>query len=449
VQVTGLVLDPRQWTQLFTLERGRVSLRTLILIRWVAIIGQSITLLIVRMVLGFTLPLEIAFGVVGASAVINVVNSAQNCGSVRLDDRDAMLHLAYDIVQVAALLGLTGGLQNPFALLELAPVTVGATFLTRRSTAMLAGLTIGAITLLGLWHEPLPWQHDFPKFPALYILAVWMALSLGTLFIAAYAWSVTEEGRRIANAYAATQLALAREQRVSAVGALAAAAAHELGSPLATIAVVAKELARDLPPDSPFAEDARLLLSETARCRTILTELSQTSVTEHADPFEVLPMGVLVESAGQPHHRAGAEIVYEVDGDPGREPSVLRRPEILHGLGNLIQNALQFAEQRVEVMTSWDAASVTVEVGDDGPGFPSHVLSRLGQPYLSGRADESGHMGLGIFIAETLLQRTGAVLDFANAANGGAVVRVTWLRRALSRPDEASRPGHENEEIAA
>jgi two-component system sensor histidine kinase RegB len=447
--MSGLVLDPRQWAQLFSLERGRISLRTLILIRWIAIGGQFITLMIVHMVLGFTLPLEIALGVVGASAIINVVNSMQNCGSVRLDDRDAMLHLAYDIVQVAALLFLTGGLQNPFALVALAPVTIGASILSKRSTAMLAAITVGVITLLAIRHQPLPWHDEFPKLPALYVLAVWSALSFGTLLIAAYVWSATDEGRRISAAYAATQLALAREQRVSALGALAAAAAHELGSPLATIAVVAKELARDLPKGSPFAEDAQLLLSETARCRTILAELSRNPESEAADPFGMMPVGILVELAGQPHHRPGADIVYDVEGDPATQPSIARRPEILHGLGNLIQNALQFAGSRVEVMTAWDAASVTVEVVDDGPGFPAPVLSRLGQPYLSGRSDESGHMGLGIFIAETLLQRTGAVLDFANGPHGGAVVRVTWLRRALSRPDEPVRPAPQLEEMTA
>jgi two-component system sensor histidine kinase RegB len=447
--MSGHVLDPRQWAQLFSLERGRVSLRTLILIRWIAIVGQLLTLLIVHMVLGFTLPLELALGVVGASALINLMNAMQKCGQVRLDDRDAMLHLAYDIVQVAALLFLTGGLQNPFALLLVAPVTVGASILSRPSTAMLAAVTVGAITLLAIWHEPLPWHQELPKLPLLYTIAVWFALTFATLFIAAYTWSVTEEGRRINDAYAATQLALAREQKISAVGALAAAAAHELGSPLATIAIVAKELARDLPPGSPYAEDAELLLSQTARCRTILAELSRKGRSDEPDPFETLPFPLVVEAAGQPHHRPGIEILYETEGDAALQPAVARRPEILHGLGNLIQNALQFAEHRVEVMTSWDQASVTVEVADDGPGFASQVLSRLGQPYLSGRSDEAGHMGLGIFIAETLLQRTGALLEFANASGGGAVVRIIWLRRALNPPAALASPVKQYEESLA
>jgi two-component system sensor histidine kinase RegB len=408
---------------------GRVSLRTLIVIRWIVVIGQLVTLLVVHVVLGFVLPLDIALSVVGVSALINIANSFQRPGTVRLGDRDAMMYLAYDVVQLGALLYLTGGLQNPFTLLELAPVTVGASILSRSSTAALAGITIGVITVLAIWHLPLPWDEDPLQLPALFIMAVWIAMTLSTVFIATYTFSVTEEGRRMSDALSATQIALAREQRVSAVGALAAAAAHELGSPLATIAVIAKELARDLPADSPFAEDAQLLLSQSARCRTILAELAHQREADGGAPYARLPISVLVAAAGEPHHRAAIETLYETEGPADDQPAIARSPEIMHGLGNIIQNAVQFACARVEIMTSWDAAGVAVEVADDGPGFPALVLSRLGEPYLSGRGDEAEHMGLGIFIAETLLRRTGATLVFNNAPTGGAVVRVTWRRR--------------------
>jgi two-component system sensor histidine kinase RegB len=412
-------------------ERGRVSLRTLIWIRWIAVAGQAVTLLIVHLALGFTLPLEIALGVVATSALINFANQMQRTGSLRLGDRDAMTYLAYDVVQLGALLYLTGGLQNPFALLVLAPVTVGATILSRRSVMMLCALAVGVATLLAIWHLPLPWDEDQLEFPPLYVLAVWLALTLSTLFIAAYSWSVTEEGRRISDAYAAAQLALAREQRISAVGALAAAAAHELGSPLGTIAVIAKELARDLPADGPMAEDARLLLSETARCRTILQELAQKREADGGTPYDRLPLSALVEAAGEPYRVPHALLTLKVEGNPEDQPLVARSPEIMHGLGNLVQNAVQFAIAEVVVRTQWDQQWVTVTVIDDGPGFPTQVLSRLGEPYLSGRDEDAEHMGLGIFIAETLLRRTGAKLHFANGAEGGAVVRVRWPRRAL------------------
>jgi two-component system sensor histidine kinase RegB len=413
------------------LEAARVSLRTLIVIRWIAVAGQALTLIVVHSALGFTLPLEIALAVVAISAGVNLVDGIWRGGSTRLGDREATSYLAFDVVQLGALLYLTGGLQNPFALLVVTPVTVGASILSRRALLVLGAVTATIITTLAIWHLPLPWDEDRMPLPALFILAVWLALTLATVFIAAYIFRVTEEGRRLSSALAAAQAALAREQRISAVGALAAAIAHELGSPLGTIAVVATELARDLPPDSPLADDARLLLSETARCRKILADLNRRGEAAGGAPFERLPAGVLVEMAGEAHGKAGIEVAYGTEGNPAAQPQMTIRAETLHGIGTLIQNASQFAKTRVEVTTIWDSENVAIEILDDGPGFPPHLLPRLGEPYLSVRAEPEHHMGLGIFIAETLLGRTGATLDFANVAEGGALVRIEWPRRAF------------------
>src|SRR5579862_6273923 len=258
-----------------------ISLRKLVLIRWVAVSGQAITLLVVHFGLGFALPIKSALAVVGASAVLNAVASLPRSVGARLGDREAALYLAYDTLQLGILLYLTGGLQNPFAMLMLAPVTISATILSRSSVIGLSALTVVAISLLAILHQPLP-SRGGPLLdpPPIYMLGIWTALVCSTMFISGYAWSVVAEARKMRDAFAATQLALAREQRISAVGSLAAAAAHQLGSPLATIAVVAKELARDLPPGSPHAEDAALLLSQSERCRMILADLAQQRVSE-------------------------------------------------------------------------------------------------------------------------------------------------------------------------
>jgi two-component system sensor histidine kinase RegB len=255
------------------------------------------------------------------------------------------------------------------------------------------------------------------------------------------------------DAFAATQLALAREQRISAVGALAAAAAHELGSPLGTIAIIAKELAREVPPDSPFAEDAALLVSQSERCRKILAELAHRPEAEGASPFTRLPISALVEAAGAPHGSPGIRVIYATTSSAGKEPEVARSPEILHGLGNLIQNAIQFARHEVSVTIAWDRDGIAVEIVDDGPGFPPNLLPRLGQPYLSGRDErtrdsrgDGEHMGLGIFIAQTLLERTGARLSFANLLEGGGHVAVRWARAAIETPqNDAARDAHKKE----
>jgi two-component system sensor histidine kinase RegB len=420
---------------------GRISLRTLVPIRWVAIAGQASTILIVHYGLGFSLPLVPALAVVASSVLLNVVLILLRQAAARLGERDAALCLGYDILQLGILLHLTGGLQNPFSTLILAPVTVAATILSRRPVIALSVLAVAAISVLALWHEPLPWRIEPLVFPAELVLGIWVALVLATVFIGGYTWSVAQEARRLRDAVTATQLALAREQRISAVGALAAAAAHELGSPLATIAVVAKELVRDLPDDSPHAEDAALLLSQSERCRRILAELAHQPEQDGGSPYTRLPISALVEAAGAPHQDQGVKLIFATAGQPEpEEPLVRRSPEIMHGLNNLVQNAVQFARREVSVTTFWDRSTVTVEIADDGPGFPLHLLGRLGEPYISTRPGAADHMGLGIFIAQSLLARSGAKLVFDNLADGGAHVAISWNRANLEMVEKIRPP---------
>ncbi len=420
----------------------RISLRRLVLIRWVAIAGQAVALLVVHYAFDFHLPLLPALAVVGCSVVLNLFITLYRRGATRLGEREAALFLGYDLLQLGLLLYLTGGLHNPFSILILAPVTVAATVLSWRPVIALAVFAAAMITILALWHVPLPWRGDPPALPAELVLGLWTALVLATVFIGGYTWSVAQEARRLRDAVAATQLALAREQRVSAVGALAAAAAHELGSPLATIAVVARELVNDLPADSPYAEDAQLLLSQSERCRQILAQLAHHPDEEGASPYTRLPISALVEAAGALYHDPRIRLIFATTGEPAdAEPLVRRSPEIMHGLNNLVQNAVQFARSEVSVTIHWDKTNVTVEIADDGPGFPAHLIGRLGEPYLSTRAGASNHMGLGIFIAQSLLERSGAELTFDNLAEGGAHVVISWQRanlQAEARPDAAA-----------
>ncbi len=414
-----------------------LSLRTLVLIRWVAVAGQAATLLTVHYVFGFALPLRATLAVVAVSAALNLYAAHGARAASRLGDRAAALYLAYDTMQLGVLLFLTGGLQNPFAVLMLAPVTVSATILSHRTVIGLSALTVAAISLLALVHMPLPSRPDLLFGPEpLYVLGMWTAMVCSTLFIAGYIWSVAEGARRMRDAYAATQLALEREQRVSAVGSLAAAAAHQLGSPLATIAVVAKELVRELPKNSPFAEDAHLLLSQSERCRDILADLARSREGGEGEPFARLPFSALVEAAGSPFAKPGIRVVHDTGGerDSGaavEEPLAPRSPEIMHGLGNLIQNAIEFARREVAVTASWDNDTAAVDIVDDGPGFAGPMLARIGEPYISDRAGDGQHMGLGIFIARSLLERTGARLSFANLDGGGAHVVVEWKRSQI------------------
>jgi two-component system sensor histidine kinase RegB len=411
---------------------GRLRLRTLISIRWAAVLGQSAAVVLVHYGLGYSLPIFHCAAAVGASALLNVLLTVRGSLGRHLPDYHAVLYLAYDVLQLTALLYLTGGLNNPFALLILAPVIVSATALSRTATIGLGGLAVAAITILAFFYEPLPWPAPGFALPEYYMLGVWQALVIGILFIAAWVGSVSEEARTMSDALVATQVALSRAQRLSELGALAAAAAHELGSPLATIAVVAKEMRREVPKDSALAEDVALLIEQSDRCRDILAQLSRRPDQQQAfEPGRFMPLAQFLDFVAEPYRTEGKPIVIHAaaaDENAGLEPEIERVPEVIHALGTVIQNATQFARSTVRIDAHWGAAEIGIDITDDGPGFPPLLLDRLGEPYVSSRKDQGGHMGLGLFIAQTLLGRYGARLAFGNRREGGARVTMTWDR---------------------
>jgi len=412
--------------------RARIRLRTLLLIRWGMVLGQLAAVLIVHLGLGYRLALEPVVATIAALALLNLGLWLALPRATRVGDLGGAALLSFDIFQLATLLGLTGGLQNPFSLLMLVPVTISATVLSLHSTAVLCLLAIAFASAITQVHLPLPWETRWVELPDLYVLGLWSALVLGILVIAGYAWRIAEESRRMGDALSATQLALAQEQRISALGALAAAAAHELGTPLATISVIVKEMTRELPAGSTLAGDVRQLQSEVARCRELLAQLPRKGASLEVAPVEALRVGALVRAVGETRQREGIALAVDArpeDTAPGSlEPLVPHRPEIIHGLGNLVDNAMRFAKARVELRLRWSDDQVGLTIMDDGPGFAPGILSLLGEPYLRRERDEGG-MGLGVFIAKNLLQRTGAVLSFANRRTGGAQVSVLWRRK--------------------
>jgi two-component system, sensor histidine kinase RegB len=354
---------------------------------------------------------------------------------------EAALQLTFDVLQLAFLLFLTGGIENPFCLLLIAPVTVSAATLRPRWTLGLIGVTLLCIVALIATPFPLPWSPTGGfDLPTTYRFAVATAIGIGLLFTAGYAWRVSVEEGQLADALIATQEILAREQRLAALGGLAAAAAHELGTPLATIQVTAKELVRSLPTDSLDYEDAQLVLSQAQRCREILRKLSDNR--DISDPsVERMPLGQLLEEAAARHPELGTKVLLYDISHPDEEPDlvVMRQPAVLYGLGNLIENALEFANAAVTIGARWDLNSIQVTIGDDGPGFDEGIIDRLGEPYVTTRgagtlgSRQREGMGLGFFIAKTLLERSGATVKVSNQINPqkGAVVQIVWRRRDL------------------
>ncbi|MGA7407987.1 MAG: ActS/PrrB/RegB family redox-sensitive histidine kinase, partial [Pseudolabrys sp.] len=356
-------------------------------------------------------------------------------------DRAAWL-LAFDIAELAALLFLTGGLQNPFAFLFLGPVLLSATALPPRFTLMLGGFAVACATVLVFVHYPLPWDSEDPlQLPPIYMMGVWMCILLAIGFIGVYAWQITEESRQLSDALAATELVLAREQHLSQLDGLAAAAAHELGTPLSTISVIARELERAIAADAPHGDDVRLLREQAKRCRDILAKLTELSAG--GEPFDRMRLTALIEEVVAPHRNFGVTIDVITPSDRAAEPVGARNPAILYGLGNLLENAIDFAHDRVLVDAKWDEDSVAVTISDDGPGFAPEILTRIGEPYVTSRrhhlndtGEEPTGLGLGFFIAKTLLERSGATLSFENRAipERGAVVRLHWSRSDFERP---------------
>src|ERR1700709_1154550 len=418
----------------FRHPRRYVRLDTILRLRWLALLGQFVAIFVVVQGLNFDLPIIPCVTIISFSALLNLVLQMAFNPMQRLEPVYAAALLALNIAELAGLLFFTGGLQNPFSFLFLAPVLISATALRIRLTIALRVLGIACASVLGFFHLPLPWESDEPlELPPIYLFGVWLSIVLAIGVTSLYAFQVTEEARKLSDALAATELVLTREQHLTQLDGLAAAAAHELGTPLSTIFLISRELERNVQ-DSSLAGDLKTLREQAQRCRDILSKITQLSAT--GAPFDQMPLSTLIEETVAPHRDFGGEIKVRIAVAGAAEPVGMRNPAILYGVGNILENAVDFARATVEVNAWWNADSVEIVISDDGPGIAPDILKRIGEPYLSRRrgADEAGGagggLGLGVFIARTLLERTGAKVSFTNRTfpDHGAVVQIVWPR---------------------
>lgn len=409
-----------------------VRLNTTIRIRWLAIVGQTVAVLFIHFVMGFDMLLLPCLLVIAMSAWLNLFLRVRYPGNVRWRGPAVMGLLAYDILQLASLLYLTGGIQNPFSILLVVPVIVSAATQRAKYTALLFVLALAATSLLVFFHQPLPWFEPGGIVLPLEIKAgIWVAIASTMAFTAVYMFRMADESRKLADALAATELVLQREQHISNLDGLAAAAAHELGTPLATISLVTKEMLREAETGSSLKEDMELLHSQADRCREILRKISTLS-SEEDENITTLSIGVLLEEVAAPYRLGDAVIDIRLEGEPPL-PVARRNAAIIYGLGNLLENAVDFAETHVAFSASWNQQKVAITISDDGKGFSPAVLEHIGEPFISHHSashmDTGGGLGLGLFIAKTLLERSGAMLTFRNKpAKGGAAVEVVWNR---------------------
>ena len=271
------------------------------------------------------------------------------------------------------------------------------------------------------------------QFPLYYLVGVWMALTLSSCFLGGYTWWVASNARRLSTALTEARLAIAEEQQVRALGSLATAAAHRLGSPLNTITVIGHELARDISPDDPIYDDIQLLRAEIERCRVILSELDVVRGRHAIAEEPPVPVTLLVDEVI--YQRLGSDAINFVVTNNGTDdlniPLVKHHPELLHAMENLLQNAKQFAVREVNIHIDWVSDDIRMEIRDDGPGFSASILAQAGQPWNSSRKGTGGHRGLGLFIARSLLESIGGSVQFGNAAGGGGLVELWVPRSAL------------------
>jgi two-component system sensor histidine kinase RegB len=431
-----------------------IRLRTLIVLRWVAITGQLIAIAGASYFYDLQLEVGLCLLAIGAAIIFNLIAVFVYPENKRLSESEAMWTLLFDVCQLAFLLFLTGGLNNPFALLVMAPVTIASSALRLQSAVMIGMATIILATLLAFFFFPLRTDQGFIlKMPDLFRFGFWVSIMIGVAFIAIYARRVSGEMNTMSDALLATQMALAREQKLTDLGGVIAAAAHELGTPLATIKLVSTELIDELKHDAALAEDAQLIREQADRCRDILRSMGRAGKDDLL--MREAPLDSVLREAAEPHQDRGKKIHFDLAPEQGgrsQQPSILRRPEIIHGLRNLVQNAVDFSTANVWVSARWSDTSIRVTIIDDGDGFPQQMLGRIGDPYMSSRKSSDDRsqrpgyegMGLGLFIAKTLLERTGAEMTFLNtsespkgspfrARKSGAMVEAVWDVSVLVR----------------
>ncbi|WP_299372458.1 sensor histidine kinase RegB [uncultured Tateyamaria sp.] len=448
-----------------------IRLRTMILLRWVAIVGQLVALTVAQRMYGLQLELGLCYLAVGVSVIGNLIAIFVFPENKRLTERENLLMVLFDLLQLGFLLFLTGGLNNPFALLMLGPVTISAAVLTTRSTVLVAATAIVIVTLLSEYHLPLRTELGYLlRIPDLFVFGNWIALVIAICFIGLYSRRVTSEIHSMSDALAATQMALSREQKLTDLGGVVAAAAHELGTPLATIKLTSAELIEELSDMPELRDDAALIREQADRCRDILRDMGRAGKDDLH--LRQAPLMTVVQEAAEPHEHRGKLVEYTHDPDAGDaidQPAILRQPEIIHGLRNLVQNAVDFARSTVWIEAHWNDDIITLRIMDDGRGYPPQLLGRIGDPFVRRRKTQTDNqqrpgyegMGLGLFIAKTLLERSGAELSFANGADPyssaspeghhvGAIVEVQWPRSKIdARTGDNALPQGRNEPITS
>ena len=409
--------------------------KTLVILRWIAIVGQFLTIEVVYFFLEFEFPFFYCLAIILFSVLTNIflhIKVKEN----QLSNFTSSNFLLYDLIQLAILLYFTGGITNPFTILLIIPAIVSSTFLNLKSTLNLSFVTVIILLILTLYHFPLPHAGDLHfHVPNYYLYAIPTAVIIGLVFLTYFgARFGREQGKRI-EALNKLELILAKEHELESIGVQAAAAAHSLGTPLSTITVVAKELEKEIGRNSKFSKDINLLLTQTKRCGEILKKLSQDTL-EKDNFFNDMKLNELLNEIVRSFKEISKKKLFIIEKKNEINPRIKRTLEITYGLRNFIGNAVKYSKSFVEITLESNNKITKVKICDDGPGFPPDVKDILGEPYIRSKNDEinsKSGLGLGTFIGKTLLERKNATVAFDRCTKtNGAMVTIQWWTSSLS-----------------
>ena len=424
-----------KFSEFFTSKDNiQLDKKTLVILRWIAIVGQFITISIVYFIFSFELPffsctIIILFGVLTNLYLNFKVKKHQ------LNNFTSTFFLFYDLLQLSLLLYLTGGITNPFTILLIIPAIVSSTFLTLRSTINLSIITIAVLTVLTVDHKPLPHSGELHfHTPDYYLYAIPTAIVIGLVFLTYFGARFGIESRKRSEALNKLELVLAKEHELESIGFQAAAAAHSLGTPLSTITVVAKELEKDIGKNTKYAKDIDLLLSQTKRCSDILKNLSKDQLKE--DNFlSNIKIEELLSEIIRSYTEISEKKLSLITEKNELNPHIERTLEITYGLRNFIGNAVKYSNSLVDISLESNNKITEVKICDDGPGFSEDIINVLGEPYIRSKneviSSKSG-LGLGTFIGKTLLERMKANVKFDKCPKiNGAMVTIKWQTKDL------------------
>ena len=418
------------FSTLFRIEENlHLDKKTLVNLRWIAITGQIIAINFVHFYLKLDLPYIETHIIIFVGLITNIVLQF-NIRTNQLKDLSSSLFLVYDLLQLTALLYLTGGIFNPFALLIIIPTIVSSTFLSMGTTIILGTLTIGLLFILKEYHKILPGLDIYNlNFPEYYLAGALVSIIIGLVFLSYFGIRFSGETKKRSEALDKLQQVMAKEYELDSLDGQAAAAAHSLGTPLATISVVAKELKKEIGDKSKHSKDLDLLISQSKRCSDILKKISKKEISDDQF-FNLTKVESLLEEIIISFEETSDKKISLLENGDKNKINIKRSPEIVFGLRNFIGNAIKFADKEVRIKLISDEENLVLIVNDDGPGFAEDIIKLIGEPYLKSKSkqinDKAG-LGLGIFLGKTLLERKKAQLSFFNKEDlKGATVKIAW-----------------------